>query len=171
MALVKCKECKKEVSDKAKLCPHCGVDSPQPYKKMSFSTKLYGIFLLITIIFFIKLSLDPAPKINYSYSPPLPPPSKTKEERLKERRNDVYIDGVIALKKQMKDPSSFELDSVFVMPNMTMCYKYRAKNSFGALNIGFAVITDTQIILSENNKNFEKIFKKECDSKVWEQIR
>lgn len=24
MALIKCKECKREVSDKAKTCPHCG---------------------------------------------------------------------------------------------------------------------------------------------------
>lgn len=28
MALKKCKECKKEVSDKAKTCPHCGVSNP-----------------------------------------------------------------------------------------------------------------------------------------------
>lgn len=28
MAITKCKECKKEVSDKAKLCPHCGVKNP-----------------------------------------------------------------------------------------------------------------------------------------------
>lgn len=28
MALVKCKECKKEVSSKAKLCPHCGIKNP-----------------------------------------------------------------------------------------------------------------------------------------------
>lgn len=28
MAIVNCKECNKEVSDKAQLCPHCGVDRP-----------------------------------------------------------------------------------------------------------------------------------------------
>lgn len=28
MALTKCKECKKEVSSSAKLCPHCGVKDP-----------------------------------------------------------------------------------------------------------------------------------------------
>ena len=26
MALIKCSECGKEISDKAKLCPHCGFD-------------------------------------------------------------------------------------------------------------------------------------------------
>jgi len=28
MAITKCKECKKEVSSKAKVCPHCGVKDP-----------------------------------------------------------------------------------------------------------------------------------------------
>ncbi len=28
MALVKCKECKKDVSNKAEVCPHCGVKKP-----------------------------------------------------------------------------------------------------------------------------------------------
>ena len=28
MAIKKCKECKKEVSSKAKTCPHCGIDNP-----------------------------------------------------------------------------------------------------------------------------------------------
>ncbi|ECN0101371.1 hypothetical protein [Kluyvera intermedia] len=28
MAMVKCKECKKEISSKAKTCPHCGVKNP-----------------------------------------------------------------------------------------------------------------------------------------------
>ena len=28
MALIKCKECEKEVSQSAKICPHCGVKGP-----------------------------------------------------------------------------------------------------------------------------------------------
>ena len=34
MALIKCKECNKEVSDTAKTCPHCG------YKLKSFKLNL-----------------------------------------------------------------------------------------------------------------------------------
>lgn len=30
MALIKCKECKKEVSEFANKCPHCGVNNPDP---------------------------------------------------------------------------------------------------------------------------------------------
>ncbi len=37
MALVKCKECDREVSDQAKVCPHCGVDSPSLIEPSTFS--------------------------------------------------------------------------------------------------------------------------------------
>ena len=30
MALIACIECNKEISDKAKICPHCGIKTPQP---------------------------------------------------------------------------------------------------------------------------------------------
>lgn len=43
MALAKCKECKKEVSTSAKVCPHCGVKNPAP------SDTKAGIFGLIII--------------------------------------------------------------------------------------------------------------------------
>ena len=36
MALKKCKECKKEVSTKAKNCPHCGAKKPTENKFLSF---------------------------------------------------------------------------------------------------------------------------------------
>lgn len=37
MALVKCKECKKEVSNKAKICPNCGVKDPAVGPKEMFA--------------------------------------------------------------------------------------------------------------------------------------
>ena len=42
MALIKCKECKKEISDTAKQCPHCG------YKKKK--VKLFWPIIIILII-------------------------------------------------------------------------------------------------------------------------
>jgi hypothetical protein len=44
MAMKKCKECGKEVSTTAKICPHCGVDNPV------FSWNLIGIVVLGVII-------------------------------------------------------------------------------------------------------------------------
>lgn len=49
MAIVKCKECKSDVSDKAKTCPHCGAKL-----RMSLLTKVvlsvFGFFLFLTFV-------------------------------------------------------------------------------------------------------------------------
>ncbi|MCD9497596.1 hypothetical protein [Photobacterium carnosum] len=48
MALVACKECKKEISDKAKICPSCGIKDPAP-KKESFMEGCLGMVGLFFI--------------------------------------------------------------------------------------------------------------------------
>lgn len=57
MALIKCKECGKEISDKAKVCPNCGA----PLEKGEFHKELTAakrvlivviILLLIVILYF-----------------------------------------------------------------------------------------------------------------------
>jgi len=47
MALVNCKECNKEVSKDAKVCPHCGVKKPYKAKR---TWKEYAIALIIGLI-------------------------------------------------------------------------------------------------------------------------
>lgn len=47
MAMTKCKECKKDVSSKAKACPHCGVKDPAVGAK----EKLMGVLFLVAIVF------------------------------------------------------------------------------------------------------------------------
>ena len=48
MALKKCKECKKQVSTKAKICPNCGA----PIRKSGL-TKPAGCFIIIILIIII----------------------------------------------------------------------------------------------------------------------
>lgn len=51
MALIKCSECEREISDKARSCPHCGYVIPPPKIKLS---KIDWIFIpLISITIFI----------------------------------------------------------------------------------------------------------------------
>lgn len=52
MAMIECKECKKEVSQKAKTCPHCGMKSPG-LKEPTKAETLGGILILIVICVFI----------------------------------------------------------------------------------------------------------------------
>jgi len=84
---------------------------------------------------------------------------------LQKERFKAYVEGYHVLKKQMKDPSSFDVESACVMPNMTVCYKYRAKNGFGALDLGVAFVTQTSYATSDQ-KGFNEAFKKECDMSI-----
>ncbi len=69
MALISCPECKKEVSDKAESCPHCGCPLSAKPKRVrtsedSFVTRsrgcgdivLYGPIILFVIIVVLVLS-------------------------------------------------------------------------------------------------------------------
>ncbi|RUM56300.1 MAG: hypothetical protein DSY85_03110 [Marinomonas sp.] len=49
MSLKPCRECKQEVSNKAKTCPHCGVKNPAS----SFMRRLLRLLLIIFGIFFV----------------------------------------------------------------------------------------------------------------------
>ncbi|WP_051219408.1 DUF4875 domain-containing protein [Oceanobacter kriegii] len=51
MAMTKCKECKKEVSSKAKTCPHCGIKKPGE----KLSDAIGGLIVLIVIGWIISL--------------------------------------------------------------------------------------------------------------------
>lgn len=56
MALVKCRECGKKISDTAEVCPHCGKKSPVPTpKEITANNKAYGIGFIISIILAIGL--------------------------------------------------------------------------------------------------------------------
>ncbi len=54
MALIECKECKKEISDEAKICPNCGAKtekSKQDMKKL-YKTLRTGLIILAIVICF-----------------------------------------------------------------------------------------------------------------------
>lgn len=54
MALVKCKECKKEISSKAELCPHCGYKPPQSELHLAYLIIGVGILGYVIMSFVIK---------------------------------------------------------------------------------------------------------------------
>ncbi|WP_259578049.1 zinc ribbon domain-containing protein [Shewanella baltica] len=54
MALVKCKECGKDVSTSAKVCPHCGIKSPG----VKASDALKGFALIFVVIFIVAQCSD-----------------------------------------------------------------------------------------------------------------
>jgi len=66
MALVKCKECGEEVSNKAKTCPKCGAKAP---KKTSAFTWLVLIFIIFIIYSVSQTPTTPVHSVSSSSSP------------------------------------------------------------------------------------------------------
>ncbi|MCK4642743.1 hypothetical protein KAU32_03805 [bacterium] len=58
MAMIKCKECKKKISSKAKKCPHCG--APVPKKMGCFSGFILIVFIVI-VIYYVAVSVSKKP--------------------------------------------------------------------------------------------------------------
>jgi hypothetical protein len=65
----------------------------------------------------------------------------TKQQRAKEELEQEHaVEGAIALRKAMRNPDSFKLESVHVVESGAVCYQYRAQNGFGGTNLEFAVL-------------------------------
>lgn len=70
MALVKCKECGKEVSNTAKVCPHCGVKHPSITNTQT-AKGCFGIIGFV-VLFATAMALmddDPAPNVSAQNTP------------------------------------------------------------------------------------------------------
>lgn len=149
MALIKCHECGKEISDGAAACPHCGA---KPKKGMGRgSILIIGLFS----IFVAKAAWDSANRETRSTPPP---PVKSAAEKQadaeKEAQFQLAMGAGRLLKSNAKDPSSFKMESFFVLPDGGACYEYRAKNSFAAVVPAKAVFQPPgKILTSEHDGN------------------
>lgn len=73
MAMTECKECKQEISTKAKTCPNCGVKDP--------GTKASDVIVLAVIILGISMcSSDDEPSTSNTSAPAKTAPKKTPEQ-------------------------------------------------------------------------------------------
>lgn len=79
-----------------------------------------------------------------------------------------------SLKKAMRDPDSFKLESALMIDATgAVYYEYRARNGFGGLNVGVAVIScdGKHFKVKENDGNsFVALWNKECANKAGTEI-
>lgn len=85
------------------------------------------------------------------------PEQKAKQKEEEARRTALRaqaIVGAVALRRSMKDPTAFTLTSLVLMPDGAKCYEFRAKNSFGAILPGEAILTEKgKMLLHERDGN------------------
>lgn len=143
MAMIKCSECKQNISSNATACPHCGFAKPKR-KPMGLGT---GIILVVFVAYIASVvTEDP---LSTPATPMAPKAPKTAEEIRQDEIRAAFSawDGSHRelerwIKKNIKDPRSYEhIETRFGMDGDTVIVAttYRAKNSFG----GYVVNTAT----------------------------
>ena len=58
MSLIKCRECSKEISDKAKSCPHCGSPTFFAEEENEATQRIAFIVLIIGVVIFAVKYID-----------------------------------------------------------------------------------------------------------------
>lgn len=112
---------------------------------------------------------------NNSTNAPEPPP-ETPEQAAARQQKDAAVQqataGAKMLKKAMRDPDSFKLDSALVVNGSgAACYEYRAKNGFGGTNRSQAVLSgDGKKFKASEMDGFNRLWNKECAGKAGTEV-
>lgn len=131
MALIKCRECGKDISTEAKACPHCG--AKPPYRPSLAFILIAGLL----VVFGVKSSFD---------RDSTPPPPKTAEQiaqdEAEQRRHLVVAITAKKLKNAMREPESVEwMDMGTDEKAELVCLRYRARNGFGGMAVETMTVT------------------------------
>jgi hypothetical protein len=153
MALIKCKECGTEVSDKATSCTKCGAPVPSPRKKTGIVT--WAIVGILGIGFVRAITLGSGPTSTPSAAASPPPPTEAQKLEESDRLNTAAL--VLTVKKAAKDPDSFKLHSAMATKEGTSCIEYSATNSFNARLRGIAVVARGKTEISEAAATWNKL--------------
>ena len=86
-------------------------------------------------------------------------PAKPPADPAEEARFQTVVAGVRWIKENQKNPESFELISAGMIGTKTICYTYRARNSFNALVVNHHVIGE------KVNSNSGAAWSKHCAGK------
>jgi hypothetical protein len=137
MALIKCKECGKEISDQAKTCPSCGAKVKKP---AGGAGKLLALIVLGSLL---------ASTITTCQKSSEPEPTEAQKAATAAanaalaRQTQLAVLAVATLKKSLRDPDSLVLNSVRVDDKTNVaCIDYRAKNGFGGYNSNTIAFVD-----------------------------
>ena len=166
MAMKTCKDCGNAMSVNAKTCPKCGAPAP---KGTSRITLLLGGLFIIFVGQAVYSSLQrssssPAtePQVPVSAEERAALDRAAQDKAAGDRRRGLIAQAAKTLRAGMHDPASFDLVDAQMMGDQAGCYTYRAKNGFGALRAGSAVLTPDNRFLASDSPGFATAWKKHC---------
>lgn len=172
MALIKCSECGKEISDKARCCPHCGAK----VKKTKIVAVIGCIVLaafLISCIWGIYFVVDNNNKRQLSYQDEVNNTEKSTEEdtekgiiKEQEDKYERYVNIAIKnTKEQLKHPDSIVLNKVVVeykikdeeLVEVSVAIDYSSENDIGTSPRGYSVSGASPTAVDDQNYMFTSV--------------
>lgn len=156
MAMVTCKECKAQISDKAKTCPHCGAAKP----KTSLFTWIVAIIGAMWMMGALTSGQPSAPLT------PAQMAAKTQEDANKAQDADYWARGqqaMTSVRSAARDPQSVVFENIMItQEKTTVCVVYRARNGFGGMARGVAVVS----MATGSVDNTGRTWNKKCAGKT-----
>jgi C1A family cysteine protease len=95
---------------------------------------------------------------------------EAKKAEAEKQTRSIALLGAKSLKASMKDPDTFEIKDVIHMEDGSICYTYRAKNSFNAMLQGNAVVDTSEkemkiLVSGRDGNKFVSVWNKHCAKK------
>lgn len=144
MALIKCKECGKEISDTVKKCPHCGFANKEVKEKKDNKTNFIRQYIKIIIVIIIVLVVGIIGVVIHN--------KKDEQDRIQAeiQANTLTDDEKIGakavniLKSNLKNQDSLNVYEIWYRKTQTSAEQvlidYSAQNGFGGSNRNVAMV-------------------------------
>lgn len=154
MAMIQCRECKREISSEASTCPGCGIKSPA--KKPGPGVLGWTLAIASSLLIYRCITFQ-----QVTASAP-PPPDPVAEARFK-----MVAIVMAAIKQDARDPDSIIWDSARSSTDGNIiCIEYRAKNGFGGTNREFVVMAN-----GEPRRNKADDWNKHCTASLHDELK
>lgn len=142
MAMVKCSECRAEVSSKAKTCPQCGASIKRKHSRLQWAFLGVVTFGIVYGMLASQNASDDKAASDAALEALKTPEQRASEQAQKVKKEAEFqraVAGASALKRGSKNPASFKLDNAFLTKTGAMCFSFSGANSFNATVPGYAV--------------------------------
>lgn len=144
MAMGKCRECGKDTSSEAKVCPHCGIKAP--IKKQIGIVGIIGALAVGAFIFKCSTDVHDSNTRRDAIEAAKTPEQRTAEAAENARREVAFqrtVAVVKRLKQNLREPDSVVWEQIYANDDATtICITYRARNGFGGMNRESVVIAN-----------------------------
>ena len=157
MALIKCKDCGKEFSTDAKVCPHCGAKKPKRKSNVLWMLSIVTIMVVFGSLFSKNDSSSQDKVVAQSEKAAQEEFEQSIENKKIEKAKNFALIGATNLQKAMRNPNSLKFESVFVTNDGDACYSYMAENGFGGINKEYAVLTKKLNFYANNSSKWNKL--------------